>query len=102
MQPVWPFPPLQIDGNGQVHVEQHRLGETAERLAEVRRCHVLPGEDPAFRENLLDGGVDEVIQHDGVAADIPARLKADLRMDGADRAHFGAVVAGGREQSGRA
>ena len=82
---------LQIDGDGEIHVEHRRLHEGSTiasampsgRLLVIckRRGHCS-----------LDDGADDLLHHQRIAADIPSRLQADAGVGLADLLHAADVV----------
>jgi len=90
---------IDIDRDCQVHVEHDRLDEIAERLACLFGLHVTLADQRLLREDFPHDLLDQVVEHDGIAADIPPWLKTDPGMnlsDGTDiRDIVGVEVAAG-------
>jgi hypothetical protein len=83
---------LDVDGYREIHVEHHGLDQRCERFAGLSGSVLAAAAHEPLGPGLADDGLDQVVEDDGVAADVPARLQADAGMREADRAHFGHVA----------
>ncbi len=83
---------VHVDGDGEVHVEQDRLDQRSERLSGLGRPILASTAHEPLGPSVGHDGLDQVIENDCVAADVPARLQADARMRETDGADLGDVA----------
>ena len=77
---------LQIDADGEVHVEHRRLHERRDLGADIRR---RPAAEPARR--AIEQRGDQLVDQEGVAADVPARLQAERAVGAPDLGDRGGI-----------
>ncbi len=84
---------IHVNRYGQVHVEEDRLDEAAEPGGKLLRLDFLTAEQALLRPERANRLRQQVLDDQRIAADIPARLKPDTRVNVTDRRHFCGVVA---------
>ena len=83
---------VDIHRDREIHVHKHRLSEAADHLAEFIGIDGALGEETCLREMLTDRLLDQMIEDQRIAAYVPLRLEADLRMHLADSADIVGVL----------
>ena len=80
---------LEIDRDRQLHVEQSRLHHRDARGA--RAGQVEAAECAAPEAVFARDALEQILEHQSIGADIPARLEPNARMDRTDAAHAIAI-----------
>ncbi|MCY1299356.1 hypothetical protein D9M70_488800 [compost metagenome] len=83
---------IHVDGDRQIHIEEDALDEARQHRAHVFGRGGLARKQTGLRPVRTNDFGNQMFGDQRIAADVPARLKADARVDLADGADLGTVL----------